>query len=178
MSELQKLISSDELGAWVRPIDAAEFVMIIDACYAAELTAGEAGMFRPGPMGDRGLGQLAYDKGMRILAATQAGDVAIESHKLGQGLLTYALVEDGLGKGAADIDGNRAITLSEWLEYGANRVPGLYEEIREGRHVVERKGEIITAERLKAVAEQAQTPELFDFDRSGKTVVVQRVTAP
>jgi hypothetical protein len=33
--------------------------------------------------------KLAYDKGMRILAATQADNVALESEKLGQGLLTY-----------------------------------------------------------------------------------------
>jgi hypothetical protein len=39
-------------------------------------------------MGDRGLSQLAYDKGMQILAATQTENVAIESEKLGQGLLT------------------------------------------------------------------------------------------
>ena len=73
-------------------------VMIVDACHSA---AGVPEGFKPGPMGDRGLGQLAYDKGMRILAATQANDVALESGQIGQGLLTYALVEDGLKKGLA-----------------------------------------------------------------------------
>ena len=32
--------------------------------------------FRPGPLGDRGFGQLAYDKGLRIFAATQPEKVA------------------------------------------------------------------------------------------------------
>ena len=51
--------------------------MIVDACHSAA-SVDEAG-FKPGPMGSRGLGQLAYDKGMRILAASQADDVALES---------------------------------------------------------------------------------------------------
>jgi hypothetical protein len=65
-----------------------------DARAAASVAASG---FKPGPMGDRGLGQLAYDKGMRILAATQADDFALESGDVGQGLLTYALVCEGLG---------------------------------------------------------------------------------
>lgn len=48
--------------------------------------------------GGTGAWQLAYDKGMIILAATQAADVALESEKIGQGLLTYALVQEGLGR--------------------------------------------------------------------------------
>ena len=45
-------------------------------------------------MGSRGLGQLSYDKGMRILTATQADNVALE--KGGLGLLMRALLVDGL----------------------------------------------------------------------------------
>jgi uncharacterized caspase-like protein len=86
---LSKFISSEELSQWLKDVDAGELAMIIDACHsAASVPEG----FKPGPMGDRGRGQLAYDKGMRILAATQADNVALESEKLGQGLLTYALV--------------------------------------------------------------------------------------
>jgi hypothetical protein len=42
---------------------------------------------------------IAYDDGTRLLAASQANDVALESEKLKQGLLTYTLVGTGL-KGA------------------------------------------------------------------------------
>jgi hypothetical protein len=98
--------------------------MIIDACHAAAFTRKD---FKPGPMGSRGLGQLAYDKGMRILTATQANDFALESGALSQGLLSYALVEDGLKRGLADFkprpDGK--ITIREWLEYGVAQVPAL-----------------------------------------------------
>jgi hypothetical protein len=75
------LISSDDLSRWLRDVDAGELDMIIDSCFSA--SAAETPTFKPGPMGSRGLGQLSYDKGMRILAATQANDVALESSKLG-----------------------------------------------------------------------------------------------
>jgi hypothetical protein len=73
----------------------------------------------------RGLGQLAYDKGMQILAATQADNVALESERLGQGLLTYALVQDGLKARKAAPDGNGPITIKTWLRYAEKRVPEL-----------------------------------------------------
>ena len=84
-------------------------------------------------MGSRGLGQLAYDKGMRILAASQADDVALESEKLKQGLLTYALVHDGLDAKQAVKAGTKEITLDSWLKYGSERVPTLYQEVLKGQ---------------------------------------------
>jgi uncharacterized caspase-like protein len=89
----RKLVSVDDIAAWTKNIDAGAIIMIIDACYSgAEIPKN----FKPGPMGDRGFGQIAYDKGMLILTATQANDVALESARLQHGLLTYALVQDGL----------------------------------------------------------------------------------
>ena len=79
------------------------------------------------------MGQLAYDKGMRILAASQADDVALESEKLKQGLLTYALVHDGLDAAQAVSPGAKgSITIDGWLQYGADRVPKLYKEVLAG----------------------------------------------
>ena len=52
--------------------------------------------FKPGPMGIRALGQLSYDKGMRISTASQADNVALESSLIRQGLLTYAFIHDKL----------------------------------------------------------------------------------
>ncbi|MCQ8183350.1 caspase family protein, partial [Methylomonas sp. SURF-1] len=125
--DLPKFISSEELTEWLREVDAGELAMVIDACHSA--ASVDTPGFKPGPMGDRGLGQLAYDKGMRILAATQANDVAIEADKLGHGLFTYALVKDGLKpkadkKRQADLDNDGKVTLAEWLQYGEKRVPG------------------------------------------------------
>jgi len=103
----------------------------------------ESGGFKPGPMGSRGLGQLAYDKRMRVLAASQASDVAFEDRAIGHGLLTYALCRDGLGRDWLGLFGYRAdaapadgkVTVGEWLRYAERRVPGLAEEIAAGRVV-------------------------------------------
>lgn len=70
---LKRWISSDELTEWLRKVDAVDLVMIVDTCHSAS-TFEEPG-FKPGPMGSRVLGQLAHDKGIRILAASQANDV-------------------------------------------------------------------------------------------------------
>ena len=73
---LESTLDSDELARRLRGVDAGEFVMVIDACNAA--ASVEGGGFKPGPMGSRGLGQLAYDNAMRVLAASQAEAVALE----------------------------------------------------------------------------------------------------
>ena len=52
--------------------NAADIALIIDACHSGATV--DSGSFKPGPLGDAGLGQLAYDKGIRILAATQADE--------------------------------------------------------------------------------------------------------
>ena len=125
---LGRAISSDELGAWLRDVDAGELVLVVDACHSAASVEGEG--FKPGPMGSRGLGQLSYDKGMRILTSTQAGDLALESELVEQGLLTYALTRDGLESSLADFrPRDRRITFAEWLAYGVERVPSLHAEV-------------------------------------------------
>jgi len=127
-------ISSDELAVWMRDVDAGELALIVDTCHSAA-TVDSPG-FKPGPMGSRGLGQLAYDKGMRILAASQANDVALESDKIKQGFLTYALVQEGLKEGkAAPTGSDGVIPLEAWLQYGVERVPKLFDDIRAGRIV-------------------------------------------
>jgi len=144
-AELRRhLISSEEMSLWLRDVDAADIVMILDACHSAAAPGAD---FKPGPMGSRGLGQLAYDKGMRILAATQADNVALGSGESLSGLLTKALILDGLREGKALKDGR--FMLRDWLEYGVKRVPELYQELPPD----ERKRKV-------------QHPALFDFNRN------------
>ncbi|UIK20670.1 caspase family protein [Rhizobium leguminosarum] len=172
LMKVDKLISSEELTAWLRDVDAGEMVMIVDACHSAgSVPAG----FKPGPMGDRGLGQLAYDKGMRILVATQADNVALESGSLGQGLLTYALRE-GLTSGAgahtlADTDGNGAVTMKEWLTYAETRVPGLYRDVLAGK-IEKTRDSSPDPNLLEDTTRHAQTPALFDFVRRRNLIVL------
>jgi len=72
-SFLSHAISSDDLAAWWSGVDGGEMVMVLDSCHSG---AAPGQGFRPGPLGDRGFGQLAYDKGLRIFAATQPDKVA------------------------------------------------------------------------------------------------------
>lgn len=181
---LRQFISTDELAAWLGAIDAGQMVLIIDACHSAASVAQPG--FKPGPMGDRGLGQLAYDKGLQVLAASQADDVALESAKVRQGLLTFALVAEGLalepgGKRRADKDRDGRLTITEWLRFAEQRTPSLYDEIREGRLNAVYAG---ASDELKGrntgtsaafrddVVGRAQTPFLFDFKRSSDDVVL------
>lgn len=182
---LPRFISSEELSAWLGPIDAGQVAMIIDACHAGAVV--EQTGFKPGPMGDRGLGQLAYDKGMLILAASQGDDVAMESAHLRQGLLTYVLARDGLAPVSstdpslrADHDGDGQLTLAEWLRYGDQRTPGLYEDLRHGRLKIEYVGRDPDPgpDFYKKALRRAQTPALFDFTRGRLTAVMSRLVEP
>ena len=173
-SSLAHFISSDELSQWFREIDAGELALIVDTCHSAAAVDAEG--FKPGPMGSRGMGQLAYDKGMRILAASQADDVALELDRLQQGLLTYALMEEGLNQKRADTNGDGRIMLDEWLDYGVERVPTLYEDVKAGRVEKLRSKDVhitsvISGDSVKRNA--FQQPQLFDFKRKRREVILQ-----
>ncbi len=177
---LGRIISSDELSGWLRAIDASDMVMIVDACQSAGTVQGEGGEeFKPGPMGSRGLGQLAYDKRMRILAASQKDDFALESGQLKQGLLTYALVKDGIEARKADNNRDGQITLDEWLGYGVERVPVLLGAVR--NHSLKElfkaeggKGPVVvgSGDSLKS-RHGLQQPALFDFAMKTRDVMLE-----
>ncbi|MGH2375369.1 MAG: caspase family protein [bacterium] len=115
-------ISDRELEQAFAPLYAGNVLLVIDACDSGQ--ALEAEEKRRGPMNSKGLAQLAYEKGMYILTAAQSYQAAQEVKRFGHGLLTYALVEEGLKKGAADAglkDGQ--VLAREWLDYATDRVP-------------------------------------------------------
>jgi hypothetical protein len=178
-ASLARCISSDELTLWLRDVDAGEMALIVDACHSAAAVEGAPGEFKPGPMGARGLGQLAYEKGMRVLAATQSDSVALEMPGLGggggssggQGLLSYALSADGLEAGKADWQPkDNRIGLSEWLGYAVEDVPTLWQDVLAKRRGavysgtlasdVVARGRFVSAVRVR---EDLQRPQLFDF---------------
>jgi WD40 repeat protein len=162
-------ISSAELTQWLRPVDGGNMALVIDACHSGAAVGAD---FKPGPMGSRGLGQLAFDKGMLVLAATQADNVALEAEELEHGYLSYALIQEGLlGKRADFKPEDGRVTIDEWLGYGAQRVPYLALEVDAGTFA---RG---TGPKLKAIkrnldgqaatelADDVQQPALFDFRR-------------
>lgn len=175
-------VSSDELSLWLRDVDSGELVMIVDACHSAAAVEGTD--FKPGPMGSRGLGQLSYDKGMRILTATQTDNVALEDKRVRQGLLMYALLQDGIGAWRADYKPrDKQITLTEWLGYGVERVPRLYKEVKAGAMQVSKTGTNLndaariirdTVDPRESDNDKTQQPSLFDFAPRRREVVLAR----
>lgn len=172
---LKRSISSDELSHWLKDVDAGDMTLIVDACQSAASVEGKD--FKPGPMGSRGLGQLSFDKGMRILAASQADEYALENDKIKQGLLSFALVSDGIEAFEADHapkDGK--LMLDEWLRYGVSRVPGLAEEVKTGKMRVSSRGDSRGVIRVSTTGagkpRPAQQPALFDFAKKRRQVEV------
>jgi hypothetical protein len=142
---LRRSISSDELTQWLQNIDAGQMVLILDSCHSAAVSGPN---FKPGPMGDRSFGQLSYDKGMLVLAATQAENVAWGGLELGdRSLLTYALTKQNQ-------TAEQSFDLRQWVSDAGRQVPELYQRF------VKRE------QKLSAIAEnQQQEPTLFDFTR-------------
>jgi WD40 repeat protein len=132
---LEHSISDQELERAVEGIDADKLLMVIDACNSGQ--ALEAEEQRRGPMNSRGLAQLAYEKGMYILTAAQSYQAAQEASQLGHGLLTYALVEEGLKQAAADSDPKDGeVWVREWFDYASTRVPNMQlEKMRLARNL-------------------------------------------
>jgi uncharacterized caspase-like protein len=128
---LQKIlahsVSDRELEKLFEVIDAGQLLLVIDACNSGQ--ALEAEEKRRGPMNSKGLAQLAYEKGMYVLTAAQSYQAAQEAAKFGHGFLTYALVEEGLKRGAADREPkNGSIDIREWLNFATDEVPKMQEE--------------------------------------------------
>jgi WD40 repeat protein len=156
-------ISDLELGALVEKVDAAYIVLVIDACQSGKTL--EADDPRQGPMNSQGLAQLAYEKGMYILAAAQGNEAALELSQYGHGLLTYALVEEGLKQGKADDapkDGQ--ILLREWLDYTTIRLPELQMDGMQRMAALGRDISIVEGERSRGVLlkdRETQRPRVF-----------------
>jgi WD40 repeat protein len=150
-------ISNEEFADWLKDVDAGELIVIANACQS-EASINTAG-FKPGPLGNRSLGQLAYDKGMRILAASQSLASALEADELSASLLTRALISEGLqAKRADNSPTDQKIMLGEWLKYGATRVPALY----------------AAANYPEA---RVQRPVLFDFVRNKRDIALAEFAA-
>ncbi|HEY6120543.1 MAG TPA: caspase family protein, partial [Pyrinomonadaceae bacterium] len=160
---LEHGISDEELERAVEGIDADKFLMVIDACNSGQ--ALEAEEQRRGPMNSRGLAQLAYEKGMYILTAAQSYQAAQEASQLGHGLLTYALVEEGLKQAAADSDPKDGeVWVREWFDYASRRVPNMQlEKMKQARGVGLDLSFVVDGEKRLPDFERrlTQTPRVF-----------------
>ncbi len=152
----QHSISDLDLEAAFEKIDAGHILLVIDACNSGQALESEEK--RRGPMNSKGLAQLAYEKGMYILTAAQSLQEAKADKQIakGHGYLTFALVEEGLKtRVAADRDGN--VTLREWVDYAAQRVPRMQQaEAAERRQFVKKQRDKVTKDE-----EEVQQPRVF-----------------
>jgi hypothetical protein len=130
---LEHYISNKDLAAWFRDIDAMRILLVMDACDSAAAVDPDHS-FRPGPMGVPGMGQLAYDKGMSVLAA--ADEETQEAKYLKSGYLTYTLVHESFSKYKDEYKGkykdkykadfhpiDGKVTFGEWLTYAVKQLP-------------------------------------------------------
>jgi uncharacterized caspase-like protein len=158
---LSRSISDRELERAFEGIDAGRLLLVIDACNSGQ--ALEAEEKRRGPMNSKGLAQLAYEKGIYILTAAQSYQAAMEPSDLKHGLLTYALVEEGLKKAAADAEPKDGeLVVREWFSYVMKRVPQMQEDrmraaSQSGRQLVYVEGE----EETDATKRNVQRPRVF-----------------
>ncbi|HZI88346.1 MAG TPA: caspase family protein, partial [Pyrinomonadaceae bacterium] len=143
-------ISDEELVSALQPLDADQLLVVIDACNSGQ--ALESDEKRRGPMNTKGLAQLAYEKGIYVLTASQSMEVAFEADALKHSYLAYALLEEGLKNRAADGNRDGDIFLKEWFDYANHRVP----EIRRRRQ--ERRKELVEDEPDE---QKVQRPRVF-----------------
>jgi WD40 repeat protein len=156
---LANSISDKELIELFEGVDAGQLLLVIDACNSGQVLESEE--TRRGPMNSKGMAQLAYEKGISVLTASQSYQSALENKELGHGYLTYALIEDGLRQMAADNhprDGK--VLLREWFDHATAKVPRMQEKQyqAERARILVRKN----APQLKGkVKPEAQRPRLF-----------------
>jgi uncharacterized caspase-like protein len=125
-------------------------------------------------MNSRGLAQLAYDKGMSILTASQAYQAALESQQLGHGYLTYALVAEGLSAAADRRPADGRVTADEWFTYAVDRVPALQLEAMQ-RAAEERRSLRFDTLLAPGAVGGLQTPRIFSRrDAPGTPLIIAR----
>lgn len=156
VSELKAhAIGTRELGELVEDIDAGDIAVVIDACYSGAVSGKDT---RGGPMNNAGLAQLAYFKGLRVLSASKATSTAQETNELGHGLLTFALLKEGLRSDQADSqprDGK--IALQELLSFAVEEVPRL-----DAQRGLSKRG--VKVKNMVRSDVERQVPQLFDFN--------------
>jgi hypothetical protein len=142
----------DELQTVFGRIEAERVVAFLDTCYsgAAGGRTFTARRTRAGPLDDAFLDRLARARGRAIVAAARPTEVSVELAELGHGLFTYYLVR-GL-RGAADLDGDRIVTLQELYQYVEREVVPRSRAVGANQHPI-MKAELDGALPLAKVAE-------------------------
>jgi WD40 repeat protein len=145
------MVSDKEMADAFEDVRAGTIAVVLDACDSGQALEGED--HRVGPLNAVGLAQLAYNKGMALLAASQSSQEAQELSSLGHGLLTYVLIQKGLVEKLADLNKDNNITIREWFEYATEEVPRMQVEKRK-QSAAGRQGAPPKSESTKQIAPQ------------------------
>jgi hypothetical protein len=103
-------------------IRSERLIFIADSCYSGASGGRTVGMggIRAN-ISDTFLERLAGGRGKVIITASAANEVSVEKDDLQHGVFTYYLLE--ALKGAADADGDGAVTVDEAYRYVSEKVP-------------------------------------------------------
>jgi WD40 repeat protein len=112
-------ISDAKLAEVFLKLQARHITLVLDACHSGQALESED--WRVGPMNSHGLSQLAWEKGMDILTASQSQETAKEVSKYGHGLLTFALLQ-----GFDRAPRSKGLLMARpWMDYAAGQVPSI-----------------------------------------------------
>jgi hypothetical protein len=100
---------------------------------------------------------------MYVLTASQSFQAAQEVSRIGHGLLTYALIVEGLEKGLADFEPKDGQVVGrEWLDYATLRVPQIQvEELKQARSAGRSLSFGSETRGVTGGSDSAQHPKLF-----------------
>jgi hypothetical protein len=124
-------LPQDELEDWIATVPALKRVLIYDTCHSGGVIT--ASRFARDPFAlQKTLEQMSRSSGSFIVAATAAGDEALDIQDLGHGALSYALLA---GLGAVDRGplkdrsvqpkDRNLVTVRDWFGFAQDEVPSL-----------------------------------------------------
>lgn len=173
----QGTVSATQIRNALEPLQADRTVIIIDACESGQaLDQVDA---RAGPLAGRSLAQLAYDKAIFVISASQSREAAIELQRLGHGVFSWVLFDRGF-EAVADENRDGFTTIREWLAFAESETPKEVDKsLAELDKTRQRPRTTRAAKARSTFADEAlnraQTPRVFipDPEMAREFVIVQ-----
>jgi len=159
----QGTVSATQIRDTLAPLQADRAVIIVDACESGQaLDQVDA---RAGPLAGRSLAQLAYDKVIFVISASQSREAAIELQRLGHGVFSWVLFDRGF-EAAADENRDGFTTIREWLAFAQSETPkevdkGLAELDKARQRPKTRRSAKARSTFADEALNRAQTPRVF-----------------
>jgi hypothetical protein len=115
-------LTDKDLGSLFADINARDLLIVLDSCESGGALGSQEQLI--GPFNSTSFAQMAYDKGIFVLVASQASAAAREPPELKHGLLTHILINDGLlaGKAFTASEGTR-LSVRDFIDYPLHGVP-------------------------------------------------------